>query len=308
MSKNRREFLIELGFGVVYASGLVACASAAKNDAVVGGENAPKSAPPVRDDFYFVQMSDTHWGFQGPPNPEAGTTLGHAIEQINALLPPPDFVVLTGDITQTTDDPQERRRRMREAKSILSALEVKDVRFLPGEHDAAPDAGEAFHEVFGESHYSFDHKGIHFVALDNVSDSGAAVGEPQIAWLQTDLAKVPRDQPVVVFAHRPLFPLFPVWDWHTIDGDDVLQVLSSHDNVTVFYGHIHQEHHHMTGRIAHHAARSLIFPLPAPGSVPKKLPLPWDASAKDHGLGFRQIEVDADADGKRIAIVEHPLA
>lgn len=304
MSKNRREFLIELGFGVVYASGLYACGGGGASGPAPTSAPTTTGATPAREDFYFVQISDTHWGFTGAPNPEADVTLRHAVDRINALLPPPDFVVLTGDITQTTDEAAERRRRMNEAKSILSGLKVKDVRFLPGEHDAAPDAGEAFREVFGETHYSFDHKGIHFVALDNVSDPGSIVGDAQRAWLKSDLASVPRDRPVVVFAHRPLFPLFPAWDWDTKDGDEVLKILSERDNVTVFYGHIHQEHHHETGRIAHHAARSLIFPLPAPGSVPKKAPLPWDASAKDHGLGFR--EVDSHADG--ISNVDYALA
>src|SRR5262249_34276132 len=143
-------------------------------------------------------------------------------------------------------------------------------------HDASADGGEAFRANFGATHYSFDHKGVHFIALDNVSDPAGAVGPEQMAWLASDLDKADRDAPVVVLAHRPLFDLYPEWDWATKDGSQVVTVLERHPNVTVFYGHIHQEHHHMTGRIAHHSAKSLIFALPAPGSVPARAPMPWD--------------------------------
>ena len=111
----------------------------------------------------------------------------------------------------------------------------------------------------------------------------------QLQWLASDLASIPPDVPLVVLAHRPLFPLFPEWEWATKDGDRAIEILSKRRNVTVFYGHIHQEHHFATGNIAHHAARSLVFPLPAPGSVPKKAPLPWDPASADHGLGWRSV-------------------
>src|SRR6185437_9828589 len=169
---------------------------------------------------------------------------------------------------------------------------VKALRFMPGEHDASLDGGAAYREHFGETHYAFDYKGVHFVALDNVSDPKAALGEAQLAWLEKDLEQLPRDVPIVVFAHRPLFDLYPAWDWSTSDGAKAIAILSEYPNVTVFYGHIHQEHHQMTGHIAHHSARSLMFPLPAPGSVPKKAPVPWDASAPYKGLGLRDIEAE----------------
>ena len=289
--RSRREFLELMGLGgVVFASGLAGCRPGSK---------------PGGGDFFFLQLSDTHWGFRGPPNPEADVTLPRTVAAINALAKKPDFVIFTGDLTHTTDDPKERRRRMAEMKSIALGLGVPEVRFLPGEHDAALDRGEAYREHFGDLRYSFDHRGLHFVALDNVSDPAAALGEEQLAWLRRDLAATPRATPVVVFAHRPLFDLQASWDWTTKDGAEAIAVLSERENVTVFYGHIHQEHHRTTGRIAHHAARSLIFPLPAPGSVPKRAPLPWDPASPTHGIGYRRVEPDGSA-GFRLAELDAP--
>src|SRR6185369_13964763 len=150
------------------------------------------------------------------------------------------------------------------------------------------------------------HKGVHFVVLDNVSDPNAVVGDAQISWLKGDLAKLRKDAPIVVLTHRPLFDLYPSWDWATRDAQGVIDALTPYANVTVFYGHIHQEHHHMTGHIAHHAATSLMFPLPAPGSVPKKAPVPWNPAEPYRGLGFR--EVATVAAGASYKLVEHTLA
>jgi 3',5'-cyclic AMP phosphodiesterase CpdA len=252
----------------------------------------------------LASRRETHWGFSGPPNPEADRTLRSTVATINAVSTRPDFVIFTGDLTQTTDDPTLRRARMKEFKAIVSELTVKDVRFIPGEHDAALDNGEAYRELFGDTHYAFVHEGVHFIALDNVSDPAAIFGSAQLAWLRSEVAKVPKTAPLVVFAHRPLFELFPAWEWTTQDGAQAIEILQAHPNVTVFYGHIHQEHEHQTGSITHHAARSLIFPLPAPGSVPKKVPLAWDPQSPDHGLGYRSVTRSADA----LALQEHPFA
>ena len=157
-------------------------------------------------------------------------------------------------------------------------------------------------EFFGRTHYTFDHKGVHFIVVDNVSDPAARIGEDQLPWLAADLATQPKDARIVVLTHRPLFDLYPQWDWATRDGAEAVKLLLPHDNVTVFYGHIHQEHHHMTGHIAHHAAKSLIFPLPAPGSQPKRTPLPWNAEAPYQGLGFR--EIGAQGAARSLAVTE----
>lgn len=275
---DRREFirLAALG-GVVFASGLHAADT-------FRGEASGK-------DFYFVQLSDTHWGFDGPPNPDSHGTLPKAIEAVNALSQPPDFIVFTGDLTHLTLDGQLRRARMSEFRDLIAKLKVRDIRFLPGEHDASVDHGEAFQEFFGPTHYTFEHKGIHFIALDNVSDPKGILGDEQLDWLAADLAKQSKDQSIVVLTHRPLFDLQPGWGWSTGDGSRAIDMLLPFRNVTVFYGHIHQENEHMTGHIAHHAAKSLIFPLPPPGS-PDHKPVPWDASQPYRGLGWREVKAD----------------
>jgi 3',5'-cyclic AMP phosphodiesterase CpdA len=291
---NRRDFLRIASFGgVVFASGL-GCASRA---------STPYEAD--ADEFFFVQLSDTHWGFKGAPNPDAEGTLPKAVAAVNALDPQPDFIVFTGDLTHTTDDPAERRRRLAKFKEIVSGLKTRNLRFMPGEHDASLDRGAAYQEFFGATHYSFDHKGVHFIALDNVSDPAARIGEEQLGWLKADLAGQSPDTRIVVLTHRPLFPLYPQWDWATKDGPQAIELLMPHRNVTVFYGHIHQENHHMTAHIAHHSAKSLIFPLPAPGSQPKRAPIPWDAAQPYRGLGFRS--VDAEVRKADYEITEYPV-
>ena len=298
MNMQRRDFLRLLGAGggAVFASGLAGCAMAAKGSKKKAG---------AYDDFYFVQLSDTHWGYKGAANPDAANTLKNAVAAVNALKVQPDFIVFTGDLTHTTDDPQERRRRLAEFRDIVGELKVKNVRFMPGEHDASLDNGAAYKEMFGETHYAFDHKDVHFIALDNVSDPGAKIGDAQLDWLKADLSRQKKDAPIVVLTHRPLFDLAPQWDWATRDGAQAIELLMPYANVTVFYGHIHQEHHHRTEHIAHHSAKSLIFALPAPGSQEKRTPLPWDAAAPDKGLGFR--EVEAEVDELRYRITEVPV-
>src|SRR5512135_3730557 len=244
-SIDRRDFLKLAGLGgAVFASGLA--------------RGAERYAAAAQNDFFFVQLSDSHWGFEGPViNPDARGTLPKAVAAVNALAQPPDFIVFTGDLTHTTDDPKERRKRMAEFRDIVSELRVKTVHFMPGEHDASLDRGKAFQEFFGETHYTFDHKGVHFIALDNVSDPAALIGDAQLEWLAADLKQLPQDAKIVVLTHRPLFDLYPQWDWATRDGAKAVELLLPHPKVTVFYGHIHQEHHHMTGHIAHLAAKSL---------------------------------------------------
>jgi 3',5'-cyclic AMP phosphodiesterase CpdA len=277
------------GAGAVVVSALAGCAARG----------------PAARDFHFVQLSDTHWGYEGPANPDAAMTLPKAVASVNALSAPPDFIVFTGDLTHTTDDAVQRRRRMAEFRRIADGLTVRPVYFMPGEHDAGLDGGEAFREAFGPTHYTFAHEGVRFIVLDNVSQPGSTLGEAQLQWLQAQLAPLPPGAPLVVFTHRPLFDLVPRWDWATRDGARALALLMPFQHVTVFYGHIHQAHHHRTGHIEHHAARSLVFALPAPGSQPERTPLPWDPAEPYKGLGWR--DVDTEPVGPTLTLAEQPV-
>jgi hypothetical protein len=290
---DRREFLKLLGIGgVVFVSGLSPLAHAA-------GEKGP-------GDFFFLQLSDIHWGFNNPKiNPDFAGTFKKAVEQVNSLSVQPDFIMFTGDLSHTTDDDKERRKRLAEFRDIAAGLKVKTVRFMPGEHDASLDNGAAFQEFFGATHYTFAHKGVNFIVIDNVSDPTGSIGEVQLQWLADELKKLPKDARIVVFTHRPLFDLAPTWDWATRDGAKAIDLLMPYRNVVVFYGHIHQEHHHMTGHIPHHAAHGLMYPLPAPLSQPKKAPVPWDPARPYKDLGFRGVRTKMEkAD---YTVTEYPI-
>src|SRR5438445_2043920 len=173
-SIDRREFLKLAGLGgAVFASGLA------------GGA---KFAGAAENDFYFVQLSDTHWGFNGPVvNPDAGGTLPKAVAAVNSLGFEPDFIVFTGDLTHTTHHPKERRRRLAEFRDIVKGLKNKNVRFMPGEHDAALDNGQAWKEFFGASYYSFNHRACISSATNTVSVRPAATGGQRSAWLNPAL-------------------------------------------------------------------------------------------------------------------------
>jgi len=176
---------------------------------------------------------------------------------------------------------------------------------MPGEHDASLDKGVAFREVFGATHYTFIHKGVNFIVIDNVSDPTGSIGDEQMTWLANELKKIKKDARIVVFTHRPLFDLAPTWDWATRDGAKAIELLMPYKNVVVFYGHIHQVHNQMTGHIAHHAANGLMYPLPAPLSQPKKAPIPWDPAAPYKNLGFRDIDTKMKND--EFLITEIPI-
>jgi len=294
-SMERREFLklMGIGGGVVFLSGLGPLANAA-------------SKKEVKNDFFFVQLSDTHWGFSDPKiNPDFSGTLKKAVAAVNSLSTPPDFIMFTGDLTHTTDDEKERRRRLKEFHDIVANLKVKNVRFMPGEHDASLDKGAAYQEVFGKTHYTFTHKGVNFIVVDNVSDPAGSIGDTQLTWLGNELKKLSKDARIVVFTHRPLFDLAPTWDWATRDGAKAIELLMPYKNVVVFYGHIHQVHNQMTGHIPHHAANGLMYPLPAPLSQPKKAQVPWDPAAPYKNLGFRDIEAKKKKD--EYLITELPI-
>ncbi len=298
---SRRDFLKLAGVagagGVAWAVGVSIPGCSRQAGGPAGGAGG----------FNFVQLSDTHWGFSDPAiNPDFAGTLKKAVAAVNALPVPPDFIVFTGDLTHTTDDDKVRRERMAGFRRIIKDLKVQDIRFLPGEHDASLDEGAAFKEFFGQTRYTFDHKGVHFIVLDNVSDPRALLGDAQLQWLAEDLKKHGTDERIIVLTHRPLFDLAPDWDWSTRDGARAIELLSPYASAVVLYGHIHQINDHATGRVVHHAAMGLMYPLPAPHSVPKKAPIPWDAAHPYRNLGYREVREKEGAAGPEL--VNSPLA
>ena len=291
MKIDRRDFLKLAGLGgLVFASGW-------------GGlDNLTNRALAAEDDFFFLQLSDTHWGFINPAvNPDSTGTLKKAVEAANNLKIQPDFIVFTGDLSHVTDDDNERRKRLSQFRDIVSQLKLKNIRFMPGEHDAGLDEGKAYKEFFGETHYTFDHKGVHFIVLDNVSDPTSSIGDAQLQWLGADLKKQKKDSRIIVFTHRPLYDLYPDWDWYTRDGAKAIDLLMPYSKVVVFHGHIHEEIHHKIGHMAYHAAKGLMWAFPPPGSVPKKAPIPWDADQPYKGLGFRSVEAKVKETGYAIS-------
>jgi 3',5'-cyclic AMP phosphodiesterase CpdA len=291
---DRRSFLkfagASLGVGVLYSAypSALSKAEAGSLFAALGQANGERVAP-----FSFVQLSDAHVGFSGPPDPLGTKAFERAVDMINALPQRPDLVLFTGDLTHDTEDRDVHVQRMKQFQEISKRINVPLIKCVPGEHDAGLDGGALYREFFGESHYSFDHRGVHFVALDNVSRAKPEIGAEQLAWLKKDLARFSKTAPIVVFTHRPLFDLRPDWEWFTSDGDDVMNVLSTYDNVTVLYGHIHRDDEHETGGVHHYAARSLIFAFPDPASVagPRK-PLPFDKDHPFKNLGIRSVSFD----------------
>ena len=292
MNQNdRRSFLkiagSSLGIGVLY-SAFPAARSAGEVGSLFSalGKSSGERVTP----FSFVQLSDAHVGFNGPPDPLGTKAFERAVDMINALPQRPDLVLFTGDLTHDTEDRQVHVQRMKQFQEISKKINASMIKCVPGEHDAGLDNGALYREFFGESYYSFDHRGVHFVALDNVSRAKPEVGAEQLTWLKKDLERFPKTAPIVVFTHRPLFDLRPDWEWFTSDGDDVMNVLSPYDNVTVLYGHIHRDDEHATGAVHHYAARSLIFAFPDPNGVagPRK-PLPFDKDHPFKNLGIRRV-------------------
>jgi Calcineurin-like phosphoesterase len=292
---DRRTFLriagVSLGAGALYR---VAPAFADEGAHDMARQQKSKNGEPVTP-FTFVQLSDTHVGFSGPPNPTGTKAFERAVEVVNALSPTPELLLFTGDLTHESEAPGEHAKRMKHFQEIAGRIKVVKRKMVPGEHDAGLDGGALYREHFGATSYSFDHRGVHFIALDNVSRAKPEVGPEQIAWMKKDLARFPKTAPIVVLTHRPLFDLKPEWEWFTRDGDDVMAALAPFENVTVLYGHIHREDEHTVGPVRHLAARPLIFGFPDPQTAPEKKPFPFDKDHPFQNLGLRVVKESGGA-------------
>jgi 3',5'-cyclic AMP phosphodiesterase CpdA len=260
--------------------------------------------------FSFVQVSDSHIGFEKPANPDARATFREAVAKIKALPERPDFIIHTGDVSQLSRD-----NEFDDADQIIREAGL-EVFHIPGEHDMLDDGqGKSYLDRYGKGSvgdgwYSFDHKGVHFVALINVKNLKAggmgSLGEAQLSWLEQDLKARSASTPVVVLAHIPLWTLYPDWGWGTDDGAQALAHLRRFGSVTVLNGHIHQIQQHVEGNITFHTARSTAFPQPAPGQGPSPGPLKVPADQLRSVLGVRTINVVPGA--SPIALVDAPLA
>ena len=244
--------------------------------------------------FSFVQISDSHIGFHKAPNPDPVATLRETIAQINAQPRRPDFIIHTGDLTHLS-----RPDQFDTVSEVLKEARTGKVFFIPGEHDVIGDNGKAFFARFGSGAggagwYSFDHHGVHFIALVNVLNLQAGglgyLGAEQIAWLKQDVAGLADSTPIVVFAHMPMWSLYPAWDWGTQDAAQALELLKRFGSVTVLNGHIHQIQQKVEGHVTFYTARSTAYPQPAPGEGPAPGPLQSVPPGELHRyLGLRDV-------------------
>ena len=234
-------------------------------------------ATKMAGELSFVQISDSHMGFNKAANPDVAGTLKAAVDKINGLPKAPEFLLHTGDISHLS-----RPEQFDTVDQILKGASAKDVFYVPGEHDVLDDDGKQYLERYGKrtkgsGWYSFDKKGVHFVGLVNVVNLKAGglgtLGGEQLEWLERDVKQLKSSTPIVVFAHIPLWSVYPEWGWGTEDSAQALGYLKKFGSVTVLNGHIHQTMQKVEGNVTFHTARSTAFPQPQPGSAPSPGPM-----------------------------------
>jgi len=266
--------------------------------------------PLTGGDFSFVQISDSHIGFNKDANKDVIGTLQKAIAKINALRNPPDFVLHTGDLSHLSE-----AEEFDGLEQNLKSLKTGEIFYVPGEHDVISDNGALYLERFGKKSigkgwYSFDKRGVHFVGLNNVlniREGGLGIiGAEQLEWLKKDLEPLSPSTPIVVFAHIPLWAVYPQWGWGTDDAEQALGFLKRFGSVTVLNGHIHQIVKKVEGNITFHTAMSTAFPQPAPGTAPKPGPMKVEAERLSSVLGITDVNY---LEGKHtLAVVDSTLA
>jgi hypothetical protein len=303
---DRRRFLECMGWagtGVLWTVSGGLASSVTLDQAL--GATAPKTKP-----FTFLQISDSHIGFNKDPNPDARVTFREAVAKIAALPQKPDFIIHTGDITQLS-----KPAEFDDADQILKEAGL-DAFHVPGEHDMLDeDRGKAYLDRYGKGSlgdgwYSFDHSGVHFVGLINVKNLKAggmgSLGAAQLDWLKKDLAGRSPSQPIVLFTHMPMWVAYQPWGWGTDDADQAMALLARFGSVTVLNGHIHQVMQKVEGNVAFHTARSTAFPQPAPGTAPGPGPMKVPAETLRQVIGVREVSL---VKGKSaLAVVDTPLA
>jgi 3',5'-cyclic-AMP phosphodiesterase len=261
---------------------------------------------PKQPDFTFIQISDSHIGFNKPANTDVTATLQAALDKIDAVPHTPDFLIHTGDLTHSS--------KPAEFDTLSQVLGTKrQVFYVPGEHDTSVDDGKLYLERYGKDTkgsgwYSFDHKGVHFIALVNVVqlEGMGKLGHAQLDWLKQDLAALKNSAPIVIFAHIPLWAIYPTWGWGTSDSEQALALLKRFGSVTVLNGHIHQVFQKVEGNVTFHTAMSTAFPQPAPGTAPSPGPMKVPAEKLHDVLGITEVHFAAQR--HQLAIVDSSLS
>jgi 3',5'-cyclic AMP phosphodiesterase CpdA len=256
----------------------------------------------------FLQLSDSHVGFDKPANPNALGTLEEAIVKVNALPIKPAFAIHTGDISHLSLESQ-----FDDADRIISQSRL-DVHYVPGEHDFLDPDQKFYKDRYGRGTkgagwYSFDASGVHFIGLVNVVNlkSGGLgdLGADQLEWLEDDVKHLSASTPIVVFAHIPLWTIYPDWGWGTDDAEQALSYLKRFGSVTVLNGHIHQVMQKVEGNVTFHTARSTAFPQPAPGQGPSPGPMKVPDDQLRTMLGIANVTFKQNE--QRLAIIDTPL-
>ncbi len=241
----------------------------------------------------FVQISDSHMGFNKPANTDVVGTLKAAVDKINALPTPPAFLLHTGDISHLS-----KPAEFDTVDQILKTAVAKDVFFVPGEHDVLNDDGQQYLERYGKGAqgagwYSFEKKGVHFIGLVNVQNLKAgglgSLGDEQLEWMEKDVKHLKSSTPIVVFAHIPLWSVYPEWGWGTEDSARALAYLKRFGSVSVLNGHIHQTMQKVEGNVTFHTAASTAFPQPQPGKADSPGPMKVPAEQLRSLLGLTSV-------------------
>ena len=266
------------------------------------------AAAATMEGMTFVQISDTHIGFNKPANPHPAETLQAVVARIAKLPAKPSFLIHTGDVSHLS-----KPAELDTAAEIIKGAGAQ-VHYVPGEHDWLDD-GEAFKArhgrgTQGDGWYSFDAGGMHFIGPVNVvgfkAGSLTDLGPAQLAWLKDDVAGLSSSTPIVVFAHIPLWAVYPAWGWSTGDSAEALATLKRFGSVTVLNGHIHQVLQKVEGNVTFHTAMSTAYPQPAPGHAASPGPLKVPAAQLRRVLGLREVSY---VEGQQaLAVVDTPLS
>jgi 3',5'-cyclic-AMP phosphodiesterase len=317
MTANKDEILFDHNHDGIDRRGFLKCMAWAGTGALCVLEGGVLKSFSLSDpshkhahgDFTFVQISDSHMGFNKPANPDVVATLQAAIAKINALPTAPEFMLHTGDITHLS-----KPAEFDQVQQILQSAKPKEIFYVPGEHDVLEDDGQQYRERFakntkGAGWYSFDKKGVHFVGLVNVMNlkggGMGSLGADQLTWLQDDVRSLSSSTPIVLFAHMPLWNIYPEWGWGTDDSAQALSYLKRFGSVTVLNGHIHQTMQKVEGNITFHTAASTAFPQPQPGKADSAGPMKVPADQLRQLLGVT--DVNYTRSKKALAVIDSSL-